>query len=369
MATRKEDCDFAIENLSFPMIVKHPSSYGSIGLTKKSKVTSPAELKERAEAMIAQFGSALIEEFIEGKEYTVLIAEDTDHPEKPVAFEPVEYKFPPGESFKHFDLKWIDFEGMDVAFCEDPALRDEMKEMTRRIFIGLRGRGYGRSDIRVDKNGKPWLLEINANPSIFYPEPEFGSADNVLKFDEEGHRGFLRRIIKTALYYQQKRKKKFRIMKRKNAGFGIFAEVEFKEGDIIIPGETKPQNLVSYSFVKNNWNEKGIDNFKRYCHPFTDEIWGMWSENPEEWKPINHSCDPNSWLTGLDVTARRDIARGEEITMDYATFSNELMESFDCNCGSKNCRGTIKGTDFLQNFMKEYGEHVSDYVRRRTKYV
>jgi hypothetical protein len=97
----------------------------------------------------------------------------------------------------------------------------------------------------------------------------------------------------------------------------------------------------------------------------TEEVWVTWSRDPEEWRPINHSCEPNAWLDGLDVVARFDIAPGEEITLDYATFYNELMPSFECSCGEPTCRGTITGEDLLGDFVARYGDHVSDYVRRR----
>jgi hypothetical protein len=56
---------------------------------------------------------------------------------------------------------------------------------------------------------------------------------------------------------------------------------------------------------------------------------------------------------------------GDEITLDYATFYNEVMPDFECTCGTDDCRGTVRGTDFLEPFVARYGPHVSDYVRRR----
>lgn len=83
----------------------------------------------------------------------------------------------------------------------------------------------------------------------------------------------------------------------------------------------------------------------------TDELWQIWSENPNEWIPINHSCNPNAWLVGLDVVARTSIKKGiyvvlgipnfqlgEQITMDYATFCADNMKTFECQCGASNCR-------------------------------
>lgn len=58
---------------------------------------------------------------------------------------------------------------------------------------------------------------------------------------------------------------------------------------------------------------------------------------------INHSCEPN--LVSRIVNgrifyyARRDIRRGEELTVDYH-FAPDV-ERVPCACGSPNCRGTI----------------------------
>jgi SET domain-containing protein len=57
----------------------------------------------------------------------------------------------------------------------------------------------------------------------------------------------------------------------------------------------------------------------------------------------NHSCDPNlsfdgPWL----LRARRAIAAGEELTVDYATCSGPGL-TLDCSCGAATCRGRVVG--------------------------
>jgi D-alanine-D-alanine ligase len=90
----------------------------------------------------------------------------------------------------------------------------------------------------------------------------------------------------------------------------------------------------------------------------------MWSHDPEEWRPINHACDPNTWLEGLDIVARRAIRRGEELTIEYATFCGPAMAPFDCHCGAVHCRRTIRGSDHLLPVIRTiYAEHASDFVR------
>jgi D-alanine-D-alanine ligase len=68
------------------------------------------DLKKRAAIMMKSDGRALIEEFIEGREYTCLAAENPDDPEHPLTFQPVEFIFPEGETFKHYNMKWVDYD-------------------------------------------------------------------------------------------------------------------------------------------------------------------------------------------------------------------------------------------------------------------
>lgn len=58
---------------------------------------------------------------------------------------------------------------------------------------------------------------------------------------------------------------------------------------------------------------------------------------------INHSCRPNAYVTILYghilFFALRDIAPGEEITIDYVTSFHDDRKR--CDCGAADCRGTI----------------------------
>jgi SET domain-containing protein len=58
---------------------------------------------------------------------------------------------------------------------------------------------------------------------------------------------------------------------------------------------------------------------------------------------INHSCDPNirTWVTKGHILymSKRDIPKGEELTVDYHFAKN--IEKVPCLCGASTCRGTI----------------------------
>lgn len=58
---------------------------------------------------------------------------------------------------------------------------------------------------------------------------------------------------------------------------------------------------------------------------------------------INHSCDPNLFMRIVRghalFFARRDIAPGDELTLDYEFTPHS--DRTRCRCGSPNCRGTL----------------------------
>ncbi|MGP3948146.1 SET domain-containing protein [Streptomyces sp. 7N604] len=57
---------------------------------------------------------------------------------------------------------------------------------------------------------------------------------------------------------------------------------------------------------------------------------------------MNHSCEANVLDLGLDFgVAVRDIAAGEEVTCDYATFVEDIGWSMACRCRGPRCRGLI----------------------------
>lgn len=81
-----EGIEQAANTLDYPMIIKHFNGSGSIGMSKDSKVETKEKLFEMARIMIATYGGALIEEFIEGEEYSVLVAE-TENEGEVVAYQ------------------------------------------------------------------------------------------------------------------------------------------------------------------------------------------------------------------------------------------------------------------------------------------
>jgi D-alanine-D-alanine ligase-like ATP-grasp enzyme len=354
--------------LRFPLILKHPASYASIGMTRDSRVADVDALSAEARRFIGAFGSVLIEEFIEGREFTVLVSERGSGSavvnEMPDTYAPVECRFPPGETFKHFDLKWVDFDGIAWIPVSDESLRLKLQDLTARMFVGLGGSGYGRADLRSDRDGRVFMLEMNPQPGVFYPDGSFGSADTILAADAGGHRVFVDRVMSTGLARHARRAPAFKIRDNGSGGYGMFAARDLTEGEVIDPWEGRPQRLVSREHAAQ-WTGLAAEWFRKYAWPIGDGVYVIWAEEPADWRPIDHSCEPNAWMDGLDLVARRPIAKGDAISCDYGTFCDEMMEPFSCGCGSAGCRGEIRGTDYLLPRIADYGRHVSPWTAAR----
>lgn len=84
---------------------------------------------------------------------------------------------------------------------------------------------------------------------------------------------------------------------------------------------------------------------------------------------LNHSCDANLWMADeVTLVARRDIAPGEELTIDYALFTAQPEWRLDqpCRCGASACRHTITGDDWrLPDVQLRYYPHFSPFLNHR----
>jgi D-alanine-D-alanine ligase len=196
--SRIEDAEKLAKRLKFPMLVKPPHGYASVGIRRNSRVETIEQLRDQLGLEIAEFGRALVEEFIEGREFTCLIAENPEDPKNPLTFTPVEFIFPEGESFKHYDMKWVEYERMSVAVVKETKIQKTLRQQTMRVFKELGGNGYARCDYRMDASGTIHMLEINPNCGIFYPPHEPGSADFSLLNDPTNHEKFMKLIIRNA---------------------------------------------------------------------------------------------------------------------------------------------------------------------------
>jgi D-alanine-D-alanine ligase len=194
-----EEAQRLVKNLRYPIMVKHPKSYGSTGMFRESRVDTPEQLTAQVERVCAEFGAARMEEFIVGKEYNVLVMDNPDDLEQPIAYPPAELIFPPGEEFWHTDVKWDYNVPFDFKEVTDPELIARLHDTAIRMYKAMDGVSCGRCDIRMNEEGELFVLEINPNPAIMLKPAEYGPADYMILYDEGGYKVFFDRLIKIAL--------------------------------------------------------------------------------------------------------------------------------------------------------------------------
>jgi SET domain-containing protein len=85
---------------------------------------------------------------------------------------------------------------------------------------------------------------------------------------------------------------------------------------------------------------------------------------------INHSCDPNCETKETKgrvwITAIKHIAAGSEITYDYCLYDGG-DELATCNCGSKNCRGTMYSPQEVRRRKRAARANVEKAARKPAK--
>jgi len=192
-----------VKGLRYPLIVKHPNSFGSTGMTRKSHVKSERALRSQVKKICDKYGTARVEEFIEGREFTVLVVDNPEDLREPFVYPPAELIFPEGETFLHSYVKWQKW--VYLKPVPDEKLSSQLMAMTLNMYLALKGVGYARCDIRMRRDGELVMIEINPNPGILFKPEHFGPADVAMEYDDEGHAGFFKRIFLAAGLRQQER--------------------------------------------------------------------------------------------------------------------------------------------------------------------
>jgi len=343
--------------VGYPLFMKPAKAGDSLGIDETSLVRNDEELLAVARRLFAEFPELLVERYVEGREFTVLVSADAADAEQPshdasalgepptcTVYRPLEYVFSGNDRFKTYALKTRELHADCNVPCTDAVLDGRLRAAAADIFRGFGGKGYARMDFRVEESGTVVFLEVNFTCSVFYTDGYEGSADYILKNDEHGHRGFLLNIIREGIARHRARQSCYEILPAGVHGYGMFATRDIRKGDIVFHGEERSQRIVTKRWVERHWDERARRDFRHYAYPVSSEVYILWDERAENWAPQNHSCEASTAYDGLNVVALRDVRRGEELTLDYADVLDETAAPFACTCGSARCRGMIKGS-------------------------
>ena len=168
-------------DIYFPVIVKPVNENASLGITPKSVVHTPEALVEPVAHVLEKYHQpALVERYIEGREFNISVVGNQDPWVLPVA--EIDYtQLPAGyPKILFYEAKWIEDSPLYLktpAVCParnvSARLAERLEDVSRRAYRALGCTGYARVDIRVSRAGRPYIIEVNCNPSL---SPEAGFA-------------------------------------------------------------------------------------------------------------------------------------------------------------------------------------------------
>jgi len=156
-------------HVGYPAIVKPAAEDASIGVEQRSVVRTARQLAERVVAMHERWDEVIVQKYVDGREVNVGILGNEALPVAEIDFGGM----PRGMwRIVSYRSKWetgCDEDIGSVPHC--PAklgkeLTEECKRIALRAWRVSGGEGYGRVDMRIDRHGKPWILEVNSNPDI-----------------------------------------------------------------------------------------------------------------------------------------------------------------------------------------------------------
>ncbi|MCG6965171.1 MAG: D-alanine--D-alanine ligase [Chromatiaceae bacterium] len=149
-----DDLDAACE-LGFPLMVKPVLEGSSIGM---SRADDPDQLRT-AWAKAAQCDSPVMAEcWVSGAEYTAAVLGREALPL---------IKLETTHSFYDYDAKYIADDTRYLIPCGlDRAGEAQLQSLALRAFDAVGASGWGRVDILMDRQGDPWLIEVNTVPGM-----------------------------------------------------------------------------------------------------------------------------------------------------------------------------------------------------------
>lgn len=141
--------------LGFPVMIKPAHEGSSIGM---SKVERAADLPAAWRAAMQYDRAVLAEAWITGREYTAAILGEQALPlirlETPHAFYDYEAKYRADDTRYHCP-------------CGLPEVQEQgLRELALRAFRTVAAQGWGRVDLMCDRDGKPYLIEVNTVPGM-----------------------------------------------------------------------------------------------------------------------------------------------------------------------------------------------------------
>lgn len=192
------------KRIKFPLFVKSATEDASIGISQSSIVEDMASLRQRVEFIHTHVQSdALVEEYIEGREFYVGVLGNTRLTTLPVW--EIDFgsltKFQSGIATRKVkvDRNYQEKHGIKTGPVSDldAAASASLAKISKRIYRALHLSGFARLDFRMRADGSVFLLEVNANPDITWGE-DFAESAETAGID---YNALIMRIVNLGINY------------------------------------------------------------------------------------------------------------------------------------------------------------------------
>lgn len=144
----------AVRQLGLPVIIKPSCEGSSVGV---SRVFKGEDLDAAVELAARYPGELLMEQLIEGEEYTVGILGEQALPS---------IRIVPAGEYYDYHAKYVSDDTQYVCPGLQDAAEDEMRELAFAAFRAAGCAGWGRVDVMRDRSGRNYLLEVNTAPGM-----------------------------------------------------------------------------------------------------------------------------------------------------------------------------------------------------------
>jgi D-alanine-D-alanine ligase len=166
--------------LKFPVIVKPNSEDASLGIYPESVVHDEESFRRQVQRVLENYHQpALIEPYIDGREFNVSVMENTSVVPLPVS--EIDFSQMPKGMPKicGYEAKWFEDHPLyqkTPPICPAPIedeLRQKLQAAAAEAFVTMGCRDYARVDFRLGARGQPFVIDVNPNCDI---SPDAGVA-------------------------------------------------------------------------------------------------------------------------------------------------------------------------------------------------
>jgi D-alanine-D-alanine ligase len=153
--------DISAVNLAYPLFAKPLAEGTGKGIDQNSKVETPEQLSAICKQLLEKYNQpVLVEKYLPGREFTIGII-GTGQKAKVIGTMEIEIVAEKEEAIYSYLNKEECESRIRYSALREPAIKQQVETLALKCYQVLECRDGGRVDVRCDKKGKPFFLEVN----------------------------------------------------------------------------------------------------------------------------------------------------------------------------------------------------------------